>query len=125
VTSLLSLALGATLGATARYYLTLWSVARFGARFPYGTLAINVGGSFLLGLFLAFAASRPSLSPHWRLLVATGFCGSFTTFSTLSYDTLMLLERGQYLAGLLNIFGNVAIGLLAALLGLVLGRAVA
>lgn len=98
--------------------------ARFGPAFPYGTLLINVIGSFILGCFLAASATRSAAHPQLRLLIATGFCGSFTTFSTFSYETVALLSDGRYVAGTINIVGSVALGLISVLLGIALARAV-
>jgi CrcB protein len=120
--TILVLALGATLGAAARYYVTLWMEARFGAAFPYGTLLINVLGSFLLGAFITLSSEWSTIGPELRLLVATGFCGSFTTFSTFSNETLFLLTSGSYLSAVLNVVGSVLLGLLGAVLGVVLVR---
>lgn len=124
MTTILILAFGATLGAATRYYLTLWMTARFGTAFPYGTLLVNLIGSFILGCFLTLAIGRFEISPQVRLLVATGFCGSLTTFSTLSYETVTLLERGSYLAGLLNAFGSLALGLGSVVLGAIVARVI-
>lgn len=117
MTTILVLALGATVGAAARYYGSLWAVSYFGTAFPYGTLAINVIGSFILGCFLNLAAARHDIGPQLRLLVATGFCGSFTTFSTFSFEAVALLNAGRYLAGGLYLFGSVALGVAAVMLG--------
>ncbi len=119
----LALATGATLGALLRYYVTLWAVARFGSTFPYGTLLVNLAGSLLLGFVLALSAARSDLSPTVRLFIATGFCGSLTTFSTFSYETLSLFERGNLAAAALNAFGSMGAGLAAVFLGAALARA--
>ena len=76
--------------------------------FPLGTLAINVGGSFVLGWFATWAASRAGLDPAWRLAVATGFVGAFTTFSTFEYETRRLAEAGLHGLALLNVAASVA-----------------
>lgn len=116
-----TLALGATLGALLRYQLSLWAAARFGPRFPMGTLLVNMVGSLLLGFVLAL----PALNARTRLAVATGFCGSLTTFSTFSYETVALFERGNVSAALLNVVVSVLAGLLCVILGAALARAVA
>lgn len=123
VITILLLALGATLGATLRYYATIWAAARFGTAFPYGTLLVNLVGSFVLGGFLTLATGRFAVSPEMRLLIATGFCGSLTTFSTFSYETLALVNAGNYLTGLLNAFGSLALGLIGVAVGATLARA--
>jgi CrcB protein len=120
--TILVLALGATLGAAARYYVTLWMEARLGAAFPYATLLINVLGSFLLGAFITLSSEWSGIGPELRLLVATGFCGSFTTFSTFSNETLFLLTSGHYIGAVVNVVGSVLLGLGGAVLGVVLVR---
>lgn len=119
---MLMLALGAVTGAVLRYYSSLWAASQFGTAFPVGTLLINTAGSFVLGCFLTLATGRLALSPETRLLVATGFCGSFTTFSTFSYETLGLVEQGRYGTAALYAGGSVALGLLAVAAGAALAR---
>jgi CrcB protein len=123
LTTISILALSATLGAALRYYGTLWAAARFGIAFPYGTLLVNVLGSFILGCFLTLAAQLIVISPEIRLFVATGFCGSLTTFSTYSYETVALLEKGSYMMSGLYLFGSMALGILSIVLGAALARA--
>ncbi len=123
MTTILILAIGATAGATLRYYMSIWAAARFGTAFPYGTLLVNVLGSFILGCFLTLATQRLAISPQMRLLISTGFCGSLTTFSTLSYETVGLLNEGDYLASALNAFGSLALGLACVVLGAAVARA--
>src|SRR4051812_24686160 len=86
---------GAFVGANLRYWVTNAFSTWMGLAFPYGTLFINVSGSFLLGFVLTFIGSRLVADPNLRLLVGTGFLGGYTTFSTFSYDTVVLLERGD------------------------------
>lgn len=113
----LLIALGAALGANARYLVNVWAANRFGADFPYGTLLVNISGSFILGLLLALASERLSLSPDLRLLLAVGFLGSYTTFSSYAVESLNLWQDGGLLLGLWNILLNNGIGLAFALLG--------
>lgn len=113
----LLIALGAALGANARYLVNVWAANRFGADFPYGTLLVNISGSFILGLLLALASERLSLSPDLRLLLAVGFLGSYTTFSSYAVESLNLWRDGGLWLGLWNIFLNNGIGLASALLG--------
>jgi len=118
----LLIALGAALGANARYIIGLWAGSRFGAAFPYGTFIVNVSGSLLLGFVLALATERLSLSPGTRLMLTIGFLGSFTTFSSYAVESLNLLREGGIWSGLVNIFGNNLISLIGALLGAYLAR---
>jgi fluoride exporter len=115
------LATGATLGSFARFGLVEWTSLFLGRAFPYGTLLVNVLGSFVLGLFLTLATGRLAVSPNTRILVATGFCGSFTTFSTFSYQVVHLLQEGNYVAGVVYPLISLVGGVLAVLLGIALG----
>lgn len=116
--------LGGFLGANARYWLGLWMTGKWGAQFPWATFAINVSGSFVLGLLLAYLAARAELAagPTLQLLIGVGFLGAYTTFSTFEYDNLQLLMTGQWFRALLNALGSLAAGLVAAGLGVLLGR---
>ncbi len=98
--------------------------ARMGTLFPYGTIVINITGSFILGLFIGLVETRPWVHPSARLLFAIGFVGAYTTFSTFSYETIALMENGELLLASINCVGSVVAGLLAVFVGLVLGRAV-
>ena len=113
---------GAILGANTRYWLSDWAARRWGSGFPYGTLLINLSGSFLLGLFMALALNRFALDPRLRLLIAVGFLGAYTTFSTYTYESINLLLNGQWGLGLLNLFGSAILGVSAVGLGITLGR---
>lgn len=114
--------LGGFVGANARYLLGGWVQQRWGPSFPAGTFVINVSGSFLLGLF-ATLALRLTWGEEWRLLIAIGFLGAYTTFSTFEYETLQLIAEGrQYGAAAFNLLGSVLIGFAAAYLGIVAAR---
>jgi CrcB protein len=112
---------GGLLGANARYMVAGWALQRFGAEFPCGTFIINISGSFILGLFLAFLQERASIHPNYRLFFATGFLGAYTTFSTFTYESLRLLLDGSIMLGLANIVGSLVVGLLGVFLGVVVG----
>lgn len=114
--------IGGILGANARYVVANWASQRLGADFPYGTLIINVSGSFLLGFFMAFALDRALLHPNYRLFVATGFCGAYTTFSTFTYESLRLLQDGSFVLGFANMIGSLLVGMFAVFLGFVIGK---
>ncbi len=120
---LLLVGIGGFLGANARYLLSGWITALLPSGFPFGTLIVNVSGSFVLSFFLALGASRLPVSEEYRLLVAVGFVGSYTTFSTLTHETLVLLEAGAAGRALLYAGGSLALGLLAGVLGLAAARA--
>lgn len=114
--------LGGFVGACTRYWVSGWAAEKWGASFPYGTLLINLTGSFALGLFLAATTERLLIDPRWRLLLAVGFLGAYTTFSTYTYESAQLLLTGNWWVGLANLLGSNLLGLLASLLGIALGR---
>jgi CrcB protein len=113
---------GAVLGANTRYWLTSLFTARFGTSFPYGTLVINITGSFLLGFVLVLISNRIAVDPGYRLLIGTGFLGAYTTFSAFSYDTIALLERGDVMQAMVNAVASLLGSLFAAYLGIVLAQ---
>jgi len=122
LTRFLVVAAGGAAGAVARYAVTL-VVALFWKRdFPLATLLINVSGSFILGLFSTLAAERIGIDPMWRLLVATGFVGAYTTFSTFEYETERLAESGALGWGIVNILTSVLVGFAAVRLGILIAR---
>jgi len=113
---------GAVLGANMRYWLTSLFTVRFGASFPYGTLVINITGSFLLGFVLVLISNRIAVDPGYRLLIGTGFLGAYTTFSAFSYDTIALLQRGDLMQATLNAVASLLGSLFAAYLGITLAQ---
>lgn len=119
----LAISLAAIVGANLRYAISRLAVREFGPVFPYGTLVINVIGSFIVGLFVIWTTERVLVDPRWRLLVAVGFCGSFTTFSGYAFESMSLFERGQWGLMLANIFSNNLLCLGAALAGMAVARA--
>lgn len=116
------IALGAIVGASARYFLSTYIGRHFSTVFPYGTLLINITGSLILGFFLVYASERVLLDPRWRLLVAVGFCGSYTTFSSYAFESFALMEQGQWLLMGLNILSSNALCLAGVLAGAALAR---
>ncbi len=116
------IALGAVIGASARYFVSGYIARHFSTVFPYGTLVINITGSLILGFFLVYATERVLLDPHWRLLVAVGFCGSYTTFSSYAFESFALMEQGQWLLMGLNVLFSNALCLAAVLAGAALAR---
>ena len=119
----LAISVGAVLGANVRYLLGGWISDRFGASFPIGTLVINVTGSLIIGLFLTLIGERLVVADWWRPLVAIGFLGSYTTFSTFSFETLALAQAGSWGLAALNVVGSVGASLVGVVLGTALARA--
>ena len=121
---LAAVAIGGAIGAALRWAIGTWVVGRTGVGFPWHTFAINVGGAFLIGVLMALSLEKGVLGGEWRLFLGTGILGGFTTFSTLSYESIALMQNGLWTAGFVNMFGSGVAGLAAAWLGLVVGRAV-
>ena len=115
----LSLAVGGVVGTLARYELGRWVHNWVGTSFPWGTLAINIAGSFLLGMLTRYADSS-ALSAETRGMLTVGFCGAFTTFSTFTYEAVMLIQDGEAARALLYAFGSLGLGILAMMAGLAL-----
>jgi CrcB protein len=115
---------GSALGGGARFLLGTVIQTRTGAIFPVGTLFINIGGSFLLGFLLRYAMAGTAISPEVRALLTTGFCGGYTTFSTFSYETVKLVEDGDYARAGAYVVLSVLFSLAAAFLGVGLAHAV-
>jgi CrcB protein len=120
----LASAAGGTLGTIARYAVGVISLRLLGAGFPYGTLFINISGSFLIGVFAELFALRWNASQEMRAFLTVGICGGYTTFSTFSLDFSVLLGRGHLLLGLLYVFASVIVGVLALYGGLYVIRAI-
>ncbi len=114
--------LGGSLGALMRFIVSSSITEKLGSHFPYGTLTVNVLGSFMMGFLAMFLVEKMGLNPLLRLGVFVGFLGAFTTFSTFSMETLNLFEQGESLQALMNIFINVLLSVLAVWLGVLLGK---
>jgi len=110
--------LGGFLGANARYWLSVLLTRALGQAFPWGTWFVNVTGSMLLAIFLTWAGKQISLSLQARLLIATGFFGAYTTFSTFANDTVALWQAGNQSSAVLNALANNLISVVGVLLGL-------
>ena len=119
------IAFGSALGGVSRYLVGGLVHRVTGAGFPGGTLLVNLSGSFLLGLFLRYGLETPTLTPELRAFLTVGFCGGYTTFSTFSYETVALLEDGQWGRAGLYVSASLLLSVLATLLGLLAGRGLA
>jgi fluoride exporter len=120
---LLLVALGGAAGATARYLLDGWVAQRAAGPFPWGTLVVNVSGSFVLGLLFALAVERGVLPASVRAPLMVGFVGAYTTFSTLMLESWRLFEDGAITLAFANVVGSSLLGVAALFAGLTLGRA--
>ena len=124
MTRTLLVAFGGMLGSVARYWLAGAIQRLDGVEFPFGTLGVNVLGSFVVGVVMALSLERGTVSPNARLFLAVGFCGGFTTMSTFSYETMALLRDGEMVLGLGNVAVTLVTCLAAVWLGQVIGRIV-
>jgi len=114
---LIWVAIGGALGASLRYLVSEFALHTFGKGFPYGTLIVNVSGSFIMGLVFAALQSGQLVSDPWKPLIGVGFLGALTTFSTFSMDSLLLMQQGLWLKAGFNIVINVTLCILMAFVG--------
>ena len=121
---ILAVAAGGALGSVARCLAGVGSGKLFGTDFPWGTLIINVTGSFLIGAFVGLFVAKWELSQAMRVFLTVGFCGGYTTFSTFSLDAYYLIERGQTLASFAYMMASVALSVGALIAALRLIRVV-
>ena len=112
--------LGGFIGASTRYLISLYASKLFTSKIPIGTLTFNILGSLIIGIVLELTLKTSLISPHMKLFLTTGFLGGLTTFSTFSYETMELIEKGELLLAIFNI----ALNLLLSLGGAILGRVI-
>jgi len=124
VLAYLWISIGAVVGASARYFVSRFTAKIVTASFPYGTLLINITGSLILGMFLIWSTERALPDPRWRLLIAVGFCGSYTTFSSYAFESFSLFEQGHYVLFASNVLANNVLCLAGVLAGAVIARSV-
>ncbi len=122
IETILVIGLGGFVGANLRYWVAGWIAERLGQTFPWGTLLINLSGSLLLGLFIGWSTQQITVDPRIRMLIAIGFLGAYTTFSTYANESILLLESGDWLGTIGNILGTNLVCLFGAIIGLALGR---
>lgn len=120
---ILAVALGGALGSVARYMVGMGSAKLFGLDFPWGTLIINIVGSFLIGVFVELFALKWDLPQTGRVFLTVGICGGFTTFSTFSLDSYVLMEHGEWWPAAFYIIGSVVLSIAGLVAGLHLIRA--
>jgi CrcB protein len=116
------IAAGSAIGGVSRYLLGGFLQRQTGGTFPIGTLVVNITGSFLLGLILRYAVETPTLTPEARAFLTVGFCGGYTTFSTFSYETVALMEDGQWPRAALYVALSVGLSIFVAFLGFAAAR---
>ena len=114
--------LGGAIGSMLRFWVSSFLGERIGGRFPYGTFAVNITGSFLIGFIVTLLASRADWDPHWRYLIPIGFIGGYTTFSAFEYETLRSMQDGSMLVASMNVVLSVTLGFVAVWLGVIAGR---
>jgi CrcB protein len=120
----LIIGLGGFLGAVTRYAVSLWVGQKWGRSFPLGTFFVNVSGSFLIALVMSLTTERFMVNPQWRLFLAVGFLGAYTTFSTFELETGSLLRDGEWTVALLNIVFSVVAGFIALKIGEVIAKTI-
>jgi CrcB protein len=114
--------LGGGAGSLARYLAGSAIMTRFAPRFPLGTMAINITGSFLIGLIMTLFTERLPLHEYWRLALVVGFLGGYTTFSAFEWETYSAIREGAFWIGLGNVLGSVLFGYCAVWLGAYIAR---
>lgn len=124
MTRILLISLGGAVGSAARYFTSVYAANAFGTTFAYGTLIVNVVGSFLIAFVMHAASSADIISPDVRLMLTTGVLGGFTTYSSFNYETTQYFRAGTWGLGALNLGVTVIGCLLAGLAGLLLARLV-
>ncbi|MDW5313973.1 fluoride efflux transporter CrcB [Rhizobium sp. PL01] len=121
---ILLVAAGGALGSVLRYLVGLWTLRSFGPSFPWGTLTVNITGSFLIGVFAEMIARKFGASAEMRLFLITGILGGYTTFSAFSLDAITLFERGEPVTALIYVASSVLLSAVAVFAGLVLMRTI-
>jgi fluoride exporter len=120
--SMLFVFIGGGTGSVFRFLVSAIIQKTSASHYPFGTLAVNVIGSFIIGFIIVYIESRSAEFPFWRQLLVIGFLGGFTTFSSFSWDTLALIKNHETTAAIINIGGNVLLCLIAAWLGSIAGK---
>ena len=122
IRTILIVGTGGFIGSVLRYLVQYYVEKGMSSSFPLGTLIANIAGSFIIGIVFALAEKGNLLSSEWRVFMAVGLCGGFTTFSAFAYNNFIMIEEQSYMQLLLNIGGNLFLGIVAVYLGLILVR---
>ncbi|MCX5709714.1 MAG: fluoride efflux transporter CrcB [Candidatus Omnitrophica bacterium] len=120
----INLVIGGTIGTLARYLLSGFIYRVFGTSFPYGTLAVNLSGCFIIGFLVSVSENKFLLDSNAKLLLMIGFCGAFTTFSTIILETNNLIKDGESIRAFANILSSVVVGFLVFRIGVILGEVI-
>lgn len=123
--TVLLISLGAILGANLRYFVAQYVAKVMPSSFPFGTLVINISASFILGFFLIWTTERVLADPRWRIFVAVGFCGGYSTYSSYAFETFALFEKGQFPFAALNFLATNIVCFIAVAAGAALARGLA
>lgn len=116
--------LGGFMGANVRYLISKFVAKNIDPSLPWGTLAVNITGSFIIGVFLVWTTERVLADPAYRLLVAVGLCGAYTTFSSYAFETVRLIEQGHFLSATGNFLSNNLLSVLGVFAGIILARSI-
>jgi len=122
--TVLLISLGAILGANLRYFVAQYAARLIPSTFPLGTLIINFSASFILSFFLIWTSERVLADPRWRLFIAVGFCGAYSTYSSFAYETFTVFEKGHIALAAWNILSTNVVCLIAVMLGAMLARTI-
>lgn len=118
--SFLLVGVGGFVGSFCRYFLAVFVARQLSTSFPFGTLAVNIIGCFLIGIIFALSERGTAVSPEVRILLTTGFCGGFTTFSTFSYESIRLMQDGELLYVAVNVALSVIVGFASTYIGILI-----
>lgn len=122
--TVLLISIGAIIGANLRYFVAQYVAKLTTSSFPLGTLVINISASFILGFFLIWTSERVLADPRWRMLIAIGFCATYSTYSSYAFETFALFEKGQFGLAVLNVLITNGVCFIAVVLGAALARTV-
>ena len=122
--TLLIVGAGGFIGSAMRYLVQILVEKNLTSTFPYGTLAANIAGSFLIGIIYALGEKGDLMSPEWRMFMAVGLCGGFTTFSSFAYNNFTMIRENSFGQLIFNVGGSLFLGLLAVYLGVILIRSI-